>query len=63
MQKRITRKNLAEEVQLFYSLYLLFVISQVWAEERLNEANTKGTLLVLENLDPSFAASEVEVFH
>ncbi|XP_042028973.1 protein ANTI-SILENCING 1-like [Salvia splendens] len=33
---------------------------EVWAEERLNEANAKGTILVLENLDPSFAASEVE---
>ncbi|KAL1536065.1 protein ANTI-SILENCING 1-like [Salvia divinorum] len=33
---------------------------EVWAAERLNEANDKGTLLVLENLEPSFAASEVE---
>ncbi|XP_057807975.1 protein ANTI-SILENCING 1-like isoform X2 [Salvia miltiorrhiza] len=33
---------------------------EVWAEERLNEVNEKGRLLVLENFDPSFAASEVE---
>ncbi|KAH6820028.1 hypothetical protein C2S53_012896 [Perilla frutescens var. hirtella] len=33
---------------------------EVWAEERLNEANEKGKIVVLENLDPSFTSSEVE---
>lgn len=36
---------------------------QVWEDGRLNEANEKGTLVILENFDPSFAASEVEVLH
>lgn len=33
---------------------------EVWTEGRLNEANEKGTLVVLDNLDPSFTSSEVE---
>ncbi|KAG8391073.1 hypothetical protein BUALT_Bualt01G0149900 [Buddleja alternifolia] len=31
-----------------------------WVEERLFEAHDKGTLVLLENLDPSFTSSEVE---
>ncbi|EYU26920.1 hypothetical protein MIMGU_mgv1a019629mg, partial [Erythranthe guttata] len=32
----------------------------VWEGERLREANEKGTLIILENLDPSFTSAEVE---
>ncbi|KAL8061819.1 hypothetical protein ABFS82_02G107800 [Erythranthe guttata] len=33
---------------------------EVWEGERLREANEKGTLIILENLDPSFTSAEVE---
>lgn len=46
------------EMNLYPSSFL-----QVWSEERLSEANEKGTLVVLENMDPSFTSGEVEVIH
>ncbi|CAA0808975.1 nucleic acid binding [Striga hermonthica] len=33
---------------------------EVWNEERLCEMNEKGTLILLENLDPTFTSAEVE---
>ncbi|KAI3445185.1 hypothetical protein Pfo_001850 [Paulownia fortunei] len=36
---------------------------EVWEEERLREMNEKGTLVLLENLDPSFTSAEVEDKH
>lgn len=50
-----------------YDFLLAFLpitpLFQVWEEERLHEANEKGTLVFLENLDPTFTNAEVEVFH
>ncbi|KAL6570281.1 hypothetical protein OROMI_014795 [Orobanche minor] len=33
---------------------------EVWDEERLREVNEKGTLVLLENLDPTFTSADVE---
>ncbi|GER28523.1 nucleic acid binding [Striga asiatica] len=33
---------------------------EIWDEERLCEMNEKGTLILLENLDPTFTSAEVE---
>ncbi|KAK6140487.1 hypothetical protein DH2020_025768 [Rehmannia glutinosa] len=40
--------------------YEFILTCGVWEEERLHEMNEKGTLVLLENLDPSFTSAEVE---
>lgn len=45
---------------IFCDLHILFCSAQPW-NDRLQEAQERGTLVLLENLDPSYASTEVEV--